>query len=199
MRAESKQEEGRFPGLLFLTLQTLLSLYLGKKFRAFPATPFNTFSYFLADVFRGQGPEAGDAWLGFHPTEQSWEGKVVGEESWLEACAPGPVWGQRTRLWKLRLGPGRGCTSLKRCLPMSCSSFGAIKGGIRASVISQHRFRERSCSSQGWRHSSALLQRPEAEQSIPGPSCWTKGWSATGPAPLVSPHIQHHLCDGDQT
>lgn len=81
-RAETKQEKGRFPPLLFLTLQTaLVSLYLEKKFRAFPALPFNTFSYFLADVARGWGSEAAGEKLGSHPTDQPREGTVLGEES----------------------------------------------------------------------------------------------------------------------
>lgn len=75
MRAESKQEKGKFSSFLFLALRTtLVSLYLGKKiFRAFPASPFNTFSYFLADVSRDQGSETGGARLGSHSADKSWE------------------------------------------------------------------------------------------------------------------------------
>lgn len=41
------------------------------------------------------------------------------------------------------------------------------------------------CSSQGWRHNSASLQGPWAEQSIPGPSCWSRGCPAEEVAPRV--------------
>lgn len=63
-----------------------MSLYLEKKkFGAFPASPFNTFSYFLADVSRGQGSEAGGESLGSYPADQprqgtSWKRKASSKQ-----------------------------------------------------------------------------------------------------------------------
>lgn len=96
VRAPRKQEKGRFSGFLFLTLQTaLVSLYLEKKFRAFPGSPFNTFSYFLADVSRGQRSEAGGDRLGSRPAGWPREGKVLRGEKQLRAGVHGHAWVRR--------------------------------------------------------------------------------------------------------
>lgn len=65
------------------------------------------------------------------------------------------------------------------CLSMSCSTSGAIKGGIRVSVM------------EGKAQWHCQLQRPWSEQSIPRPSCragagllqWLHHWSLSHPAP----------------
>lgn len=111
VRAESKQEKGRFSSFLFLTLQTtLVSLYLGKKvFRAFPASPFSTFSYFLADVSRGQGSEAGGARLGSHPADEPWERKFGSKQ------VPVVLHGQRrtVRPWRMCPCASRSCVTMQ--------------------------------------------------------------------------------------
>lgn len=132
MRAESRQEKGRFSSFLFLTLQTtLVSLYLEKKiFRAFPASPFNTFSYFLADVSRGQGSEAEGARLGSHPADKPWERKVGSKQ------VPVVLHGDKEdnqAVEDVSRSKQELCDNAEpsSCFSMGCSTFGAITGGTR--------------------------------------------------------------------
>lgn len=47
----------------------------------------------------------------------------------------------------------------------------------------------RDCGSQGWRHGSAPLWGPWAEQGTPGPRCWRRGLvcSRGGTTSLLTP------------
>lgn len=96
----------------------------------FPVSPFNTFSYFLADVSRGQGSEAEGARLGSHPADKSWERKFGSKQ------VPVVLHGDKednqamedVSRSKQKLCDHAGPLS---CLSVGCGTFSAITGGTR--------------------------------------------------------------------
>lgn len=93
------------------------------------------------------------------------------------------------------------------CLSMSCSTFGAIKGGIRVSVMQGKA--QQCCQGTGLGREAAAAEAggtalpccgdPGRRRASLGQAAGQGAWSAAEVAPLVSSHAQHHLCDGDHT
>lgn len=136
----------------------------------FPASPFNTFSYFLADVSRGQGSEAEGERLGSHPEDKSWERKFGSEQ------VPMVLHGDKESNQAMEDVSRSKQKLCDHAEPLRCRSVGCGTNAMQGKA-QQHckvGVMEGGCSSQGWRHNCASLQGPWAEQSIPGPSCWSR-------------------------
>lgn len=91
------------------------------------------------------------------------------------------------------------------CLSMSCSTFGAIKGGIRLSVMQGKAQRHRHSTGLGREAVAAVAggtalphcREPGLSRASLGQAAGQGGWSAAEVAPPVSSHARHYLCDGD--
>lgn len=111
MRAESRQEKGRFSSFLFLTLQTtLVSLYLEKKYSERFLPPLSIPSAISLQIFPGARAQ--------RQKEQGWALTLQtspGRGKLAQSRCPWSCMGTRKtiRLWRMCPGPSRSCVTMQ--------------------------------------------------------------------------------------